>query len=178
MSVVDMHRFYRYNEIKMRGNDQETVDLIKVIKFTDLICGRLKPWTYKQERRQSTSALERIRDDEGNTMKPPNASQMMRGSTIGNPLVLTCFICPRYLDREGRIIRRTTAFWCKDCHMPLCNQARIGDDGGRDQSYLEEYQQAEDAMFACNTLHVKKSAVPEAGKIDLYLRRSKRTSLG
>jgi hypothetical protein len=48
MSVVDMHQFYCYNEIKMRGNDQETVDLIKVIKFTDLICGRLKPWTYSQ----------------------------------------------------------------------------------------------------------------------------------
>jgi hypothetical protein len=25
--------------------------------------------------------------------------QMMRGSTIGNPLVLTCFICCRYLER-------------------------------------------------------------------------------
>jgi hypothetical protein len=62
--------------------------------------------------------------------------------------------------------------------MPLCNQPRIGDDGGRYQSCLEEHQQADDYFFSCNTLlHVKKSAVIESAKIDLYPRRSKRTNL-
>jgi hypothetical protein len=65
------------------------VDLMKVIKFTDLICGRLRPWTYKQEQRHVIASLERIQDDKGNTVKPPNASQIMKGSpTIGNPIVL------------------------------------------------------------------------------------------
>jgi hypothetical protein len=100
MSVVDMHRFYRYNEIKVKGKDQEQIDLIKIIKFTDLICGRLRKWTYKQLKYSATS-LERIQDDAGNTVKPPNIAQMMRGSTIGNPIVLTCFICRRYYNEKG-----------------------------------------------------------------------------
>jgi hypothetical protein len=49
---------------------------------------------------------------------------------------------------------------------------------GRDQSCLDEHHQAEAPLFACNTLHVKKAAVPESAKIDFFPRRGKRTSVG
>jgi hypothetical protein len=50
MSVVDMHRCYRYAQIKIEGKEQEEVDYVRVYKFTDLMCGNLVKWKYKFDR--------------------------------------------------------------------------------------------------------------------------------
>jgi hypothetical protein len=153
---------------------QDDIDNLRILKFTDLICGSIRRWKNKQRQIISSTTLERCQDQNGNINKPVTEKQVMQGLTVGNPVVLTCFICRKYLDEDGNQYRRTTSFWCWDCHMPLCKQSRVGEDGGRDMDCLEEHQQSEDALFACNSLHVRGTSVPEGNHVTLHKRRSQR----
>jgi hypothetical protein len=175
MSVVDMHRCFRYNSIKIKGRQQDDIDLVRVQKFTDLICGNLKQWKYKQHHRavaESDPCLERIRDAvTGKIYREPTKDQVRHGRSIGNPAVLTCFICRRYLDEQDAPVRRTTSYWCKTCQMPLCKQSRIDCDGGRIMDCLEEHQQSDDVTFSCSgDLHNRGTCVPEGKHIQLHTR--------
>jgi hypothetical protein len=174
MSVVDMHRCFRYNSIKVQGKEQDDIDLVRVQKFTDLICGNLKKWKYKQHHctvADSEPCLERIRDSlSGQINRSPTRDQVKKGRNIGNPAVLTCFICRRYLDEQNTPIRRTTSYWCKTCQMPLCKQSRIDCDGGRTLACLEEHQQSDDATFSCSGNHNRGTCVPEGKHIQLHTR--------
>jgi len=180
MCVVDMYRLYRYHEIKIRGNDQATVDSLRIIKFTDMICGNLRMWQYKQRKRETHKdiVLERIRNDEGETNVKPTQKQMdNRNNSIGNPIQHSCFVCRRYLNQKGMSTPRKTSFWCKDCKMPLCDKSRVGQDGGRDLSCVDEHLYSDEAIFCCNNIHPKGTAVPKQCLIDLWPRRSRRNQV-
>lgn len=97
MSVVDMHRCFRYNSIKVQGKQQDDIDLVRIQKFTDLICGRLKKWQYKLHHRAVTDSepcLERVLGSyTGLKNRGTTNNQAKKGRKVGNPAVLTCFIC-------------------------------------------------------------------------------------
>lgn len=180
MSVVDMHRLYRCHKIKNRGVAQQDVDLIRVLKFTDLLCGDLVPWQHKEQSTLTPTAangdvqLERITNEKGEKDAPPTPWQMNKGRTVGNPVKVTCFICRRHLTEEGQPRREPTPSRCPTCHMPICKTSRVGDDGGRELSWLEEHLCGEDDFFRCNSLHTKGRAVPKGQQMDLNPRRSPR----
>ena len=44
MCVVDMYRIYRYSVLKVEEHDQNDVDGLQIIQFTDWICGNLQEW--------------------------------------------------------------------------------------------------------------------------------------
>jgi hypothetical protein len=58
--------------------------------------------------------------------------------------------------------------------MPLCQNSRAHEDGGRELTCLEEHLQADDPLFACNTLHIRGTCVPDNKRVSLYPRKSKR----
>jgi hypothetical protein len=61
MTIVDFHRFFRYNSIKIRGKKQEEVDTFRVVKFIDKIARHgLRLWTYKEQCSPSVDSLEWI----------------------------------------------------------------------------------------------------------------------
>jgi len=133
ISIVDMYRVYRHNMLKIEGNNQRDVDGLQVITFSDWLCGNLRKWEYKTIKKTAGNKkgmLERIRDDEGYCDQEPTAKKREQGRTVGNPVVAQCFICQGYLDKDGKTTYRPTSYWCKDCHMPICQQSHVGCDGG------------------------------------------------
>jgi hypothetical protein len=90
-----------------------------------------------------------------------------KGCTQGNPITLTCFICRRYLDKDDEQIRRTTAWWCKHCKMPLCPVDRSAGGNGREQTCIDEQLDTDDEDFACIELHSRGKCVPKAKFIKL-----------
>jgi len=185
MSIVDMYRMYRHYQMQVVGVEQDDVDVLQIITFTDWICAGLRPWKYKQKKPpkgalQSVShMLERIRDEKtGDLTTPPTQQQQDKGRTIGNPVVRPCFMCRRYLNEQGSQTIRKTSYWCKDCRMPLCELSRKGldgDNGGRDLTCCEEHQCSDNPIFGCNAPHKKGVAIPSNSITDLYIRRSMRS---
>jgi hypothetical protein len=180
MSVVDMHRLYRYDAIKNMGVPNDEVDSIKLLKFTDLICGNLRLWKYKQKVScdpkdvSAEGLLVRCQDTDGNISTEPTAKQKQMGIHVGNPVVLSCFICRRYLGEDTKPLRRKTSFWCKDCTMPICKMQRRGEDGGRSLTCIEEHKSTSEMILGCNTPHIRGANIPDNLQICLHNRRSKR----
>ena len=177
MSIVDMYRLYRHHKIKVDGWTPQQVDALRIIRFTDLICGNLRSWKYQHRRKtiqgREKPVLDRIRDKEGNTTTEPTSWQKdNRNNTVGNPITHHCFICRRYLTDKGTTVYRKTSHWCKDCHMPLCEKSRVGLDGGRDLSCVDKHCCSDDEVFACSGMFNKNTAVPKDKQISLHPRRS------
>jgi hypothetical protein len=183
MAVVDFHRCYRYNSIKVDGQQVKEVDSIVIAHFTDLMCGNLEYWQYKRHHNimeQKEESLTRIIDDKtGKEYREPTELEIKKGRTKGAPIKYSCFICRRYLDENDQPYRRSTAFWCKHCHMPLCQTSRKGDDGGYDNGRLydcvEEHHCTDDNDFSCSDLHHKGTNVPPAKYVQLHHRRRTRS---
>ena len=178
MSIVDMFRLYRYYEIKIHGREQTDVDEFRLIQFTDYICGGMREWQYKRQRRnpQRRVNLVRIRnEDTGDTNLEPTAWQVQKKNLkVGNPITLQCYVCRKYLKENGSTTYRATSWWCKECHMPLCELDRTGKDGGREMSCQDEHCCTEEVAFGCNHMHPKAMAVPKELQISLWPRRSNR----
>jgi hypothetical protein len=78
------------------------------------------------------------------------------------------------LTENGDPYRRTTAFWCVVCHMPLCSESRRGHDGGRIYDCLEEHQTTTDREFYCGDVHTKGTGIGKNKLIQLHPRRGAR----
>ena len=183
MSVVDMYRLYRHQKIKVDGWTPQEVDALCIIRFTDLICGNLRPWKYQHRKSikgGQKPVLERIRDKDGNTTAEPTSWQRdNRNNSVGNPITHHCFICRKYLTDKGTTVYRKTSHWCRDCHMPLCEKSRVGLDGGRDISCVDEHCCSEELVFACSgRMFNKNTAVPKDKQVSLHPRRSSRVTVG
>jgi Transposase IS4 len=178
MSTVDMHRVYRYYEIKEMGKTYEEVDSLRVIEFSDQIAAGLRPWPYKTARKvplgdqQQESPLCRIVSEEGKSTRELTEKDRHKGKTVGPPVVLTCYICRRYI-KNNKNIQQQTSFWCVKCHMPLCKVDR-SDGIKRIMSCLDEHINAEDPDLCCHSLHMKSKACPQRLWISLDTRKSGR----
>jgi Transposase IS4 len=177
MAVVDMHRCYRYYEIKEMGKTYEEIDSLRIIEYSDQVCSSLRLWPYKQARRvplgdAQQQPLCRITNSDGNTHRDLTDNEARKGKTLGAPVVLTCFVCRRYV-KDGRNIQQQTSFWCSKCHMPLCRQDR-SDGNKRTMSCLSEHLEAEDVDLKCHGIHHRSKACPPRLYISLDNRKSKR----
>jgi len=131
---------------------------------------------------ENTSDIARFRQNDrgirneitGNMSTEPAEKQQSKGVTIGNLTQRPCFVCHRHIAKDGKRRVQKTSFWCKECHMPLCQVSRVRDDGGRTMTCCEEHQ-CDGGLFGCNGMHKKSAEVPDEGEIDLHPRRSDRT---
>jgi hypothetical protein len=177
MCTVDMHRLFRHHELKVNNKTDKEVDALTIIRFSDLMCGNMKQWQYQYKRRAVAEGMAehplcRITDDQGNTVRQPTPLQLSKGKTVGNPVVLSCFVCRRYKSTSDK--QQQTAWWCRSCHMPLCNVPRNKEGTPRMLSCLEEHQQSDDPILGCFKHHVRGSNVPAHLISKLDQRKSKR----
>jgi hypothetical protein len=189
-SVVDMHRYFRYWKIMVKGESHTKVDQIGIIKFTDLICGTMKPWPPRmsstgagrkrgsiEDGTEAANLLVRIQKADGSSNYAMTEGQEKRGKTVGNNVVWTCFMCRKYQDNDDQTIRHPTTWKCTHCGMPLCNAKRAGTNG-RIHNCADDHILTDEPMFACNGNYYIGKAVPKANQINLNTRKSKRARTG
>ena len=89
--------------------------MLRIVDFTDFICSTLKPWNYshgrREERAVSTSPVDDqvdplsglvwITDNDGRRAREPTVAQIRSGKLTGNAITAQCFICRKYLDKDG-----------------------------------------------------------------------------
>jgi hypothetical protein len=107
------------------------LDQILVTDFCNRICGGLKNWPHylgyidnvdRDRQLNSDTMLSRITNAERKISLPPSRYQVEHGDKRGQPITLSCFVCRRYMNQDGKSIRNLTSFWCRQCHMPLCKK--------------------------------------------------------
>jgi len=180
LCVVDMFRHYRYTELKMHGRDQIEIDNVRILKFSDQICGELKEWERKKPRSSQAKDDDRhqlcrvTQKDSLSTTAAPTEKQLQAGRTTGTCCRLTCFVCRKHITQKGERRRQQTIWWCKKCHMPLCRSSRVGEDGGRELTCLEEHLTATDDVFNCSQPIPRGAEVPDEHSVDLHARKSTR----
>jgi len=162
------------------GKEEIDVNHLRILHFTDWICGNLRKWKFTQKKtpgtlQDSDKITERIRNEiTGNISTEPTEKQRSKGVTVGNPIQRPCFVCHRYITKDGKRQVQKTSFGCKECHMSLCQVSRVGDDGGRTMTCCEEHQ-CDGGLFGGNGMHKKSAEVPDEGEINLHPRQSNRT---
>jgi hypothetical protein len=70
----------------------------------------------------SELALEQITNAKGEIAQqhPSKYQQEKERPSKGGSITANCFICHKYIPREGANNCKTTSFCCKNCKMPLC----------------------------------------------------------
>ena len=72
-----------------------------------------------------------------------------KGRRVGSAHVMNCFICRKYLQEDGNTAYIQTAWWCNNCHMPLCRADCHLDTAVRDSTCIEEHIDSTDADLGC-----------------------------
>jgi hypothetical protein len=184
MCVVDMHRLYQ-SETRLRNRvlcGQVLEEDATVIRFSELICGKLReqqrPTAIRQQLRCVDAILERIQID-GETNRPLTKAKSKLGKTIGQPIQKICFVCRCYLNANGNTPYCYTSFWCKVCHMPLCNMDRHHQANGCELTYeLEHIQSSDNSRLYClGQVRTKWTGqIDPEDQIDMRPRRSTHSS--
>ena len=177
MCTVDIHRTFRHHELKVNNKTRKEVDAVTIIRFSNLICGKLRQLDYQYKWRAVANGLaehplSRIMNDKGNTVQQPTPWQLSKGKTVGHHIVLNCFVCRRYKGNSDK--QQQTIWWCQHCHMPLCLVPRKKEGSRRTLSCLKEHQQSDDPILGCFKDHMRGSNVPPRLFIKLDQRKSKR----
>ena len=184
-STVDMHRYFRHESIRTHAKEHEMIDHIRVLNFSDKICGALRPWPRKAARptlattaNRANGSLSRITNVEGTmTTYKVTERQRLKGKTVGNSITLVCFVCRGYLNSDDSSVYKPTSFWCSQCHMPLCSNDRRYDiktfGAERDMTCIQIHQQSTD-INGCNGQHPRGTEYPDDCKVSLHPRKSQR----
>jgi len=93
------------------------------------------------EQADNASILERITDKDRNHRFTVTDIQMMQGRNAGKSIHQNCFICRKYLTKEGDTEYNQTTFQCSDCKMPLCK---------KDRSCIEEHIKTTCEVVGCH----------------------------
>ena len=195
--IVDMHRWYR--NVKARDGGGEVVKRrsrnstlneysnfefeyeVQIRKFSDILCGSLEDVTRKQLAQRKTMTistpndernnigLERIRSADGSTTRPPTKKQEEQGRRVGTAVNGNCFICRKYLTKNGTVNYQQTCFCCVICKMPLCKESRKDVTIGRIFYCLEEHKCSDEPHLLCGNYTCGK-IFPEDEQINLYQR--------
>ncbi|KAG7355118.1 hypothetical protein IV203_004474 [Nitzschia inconspicua] len=185
--TVDMHRCSR-NRMIEKGVSPSKVDSIRILKFTDMMCGGLKQWPKPKqhflivgnEYGKGDGRLTRIYGKDGERTKPPTKQQEQQGRNIGNAYVRNCFVCRGYLSKKGKQINNQTFFWCSKCRMPLCRTDRSKDEefgppGSRHLTCVDaHYYASHNSVICCGKIHGQKEQFPKEEQLSLHPRRSSR----
>ena len=136
----------------MRKTDDNYMD---VRKFADLICHPLSKrnavsWNGKPKgalaihKEDINSYLKRIENNVGEINRPPSEKQRNRRKEQGNPYTKNCYVCRKYLDKQGTTMYHTTQWCCVTCGIPLCgiDRSENPDNPMRKFSCLHEHLMA------------------------------------
>jgi hypothetical protein len=143
MCVVDMHRLYR----NLRPSEYQEMD---ILQFSDVICKKLKPRNWRlPQRLKPGEALERISNHDGDTRYKLTDKLYNKGRNVGKSIQQNCFVCRKYLKRNGSTLYNQTSFRCSLCKMPMCKKDRTDLSSGRLTSCLKEHQESNCKVVGC-----------------------------
>jgi hypothetical protein len=143
MCIVDMHHLYR----NLRPSDYQEMD---ILQFSDIICKKLKPQNWRlPQRLKPGEALERISNNDGDTRYKLTNRQYNKGHNAGKCIQQNCFMCWKYLKRNGNTLCNQTSFRCSLCKMLMCKKDRTDLCTGRLTSYLKEHQESNCKVVGC-----------------------------
>jgi hypothetical protein len=113
-----MHCLYRNS----RPSNYQEMD---ILQFSDVICKKLKPQNWRlPQRLKPGEALERILNNDGDTRYKLTHRQYNKGRNVGKSIQQNCFMCQKYLKRNGNTLYNQTFFRCSLCKMPMCKKDR------------------------------------------------------
>ena len=164
MCVVDLHRIY-LSALKHELLNSDRFHHVNIRKFADLICQPLAPnnrqitWTGNKRARTNLSSvdkndfLNRISTKTGETNRDPTERMRNKFREKGNSFTKNCYVCRKYLNKEGNTVYYTTQWECNICQMPICgvDRSTCSDNKARKKSCLQDHLDAyhEDDPLRC-----------------------------
>ena len=113
----------------------------------------------------------------GPVTRDPTEKQTSREHrSVGSAIKANCFICRKYLKRDGTVDYRNTSWQCKECRMPLCKLPRIDKQIGRTETCLTEHQESDHPIIGCTGSYCPSITFPKDLQVNLSPRRSNRLS--
>ena len=184
----DNEQMIRRRSAGTNANDLFHVEVdyeIEIKKFSDMLCGCLESAIRKQRAARACNAnpsvapaatasdngmasLERIRGANGSKTREPTEKQLASGRNVGTAMNRNCFVCRKYLKKDGRINYVQTCFCCSVCKMPLCKESHYDASIGRYFTCFEEHMVTDEEHLQCNGQHVVKSAFPADKMVNLH----------
>jgi hypothetical protein len=195
MCVVDMHRRYRnkkYEEQLREARGQSIGNkLLAIRKFSDQLCVNLERkqiirkasarsvWHMPRHGHNEQEALERMATRDGSVTRDPTEKQTSREyRSVGSAIKANCFICRKYLKRDGTVDYQNTSWQCKKCRMPLCKLPSIDKQVGWTETCLTEYQESDHPIIGCSGSYCPSMTfLPKDLQVNLSPQRSNRLSL-
>lgn len=150
MSVVDLYRLYRYNDV-------QKWDKITVVQFSDMICLGFVPRVRKREPdairnvAAGQDRVKRIKGIDGEITKPLSLKQMQGKhcrKAVGSAVQRTCWVCRMYRGDEKKA--KFTSFACAMCDTPLCHPSTKYPDREEFQTCDMEHHNSSCPGVKCN----------------------------
>jgi hypothetical protein len=160
MCVVDMHKWFKYTYDNVDGTPND----VPIKKITNMLCHRLEDAIKDQPtiRTAATGApinaydkpdWERITNEHGEMHKKVTPKQRSKGLAQGCAITKSCFVCRKYLKKDGETNYVHTSFRCRICKMPLCKLERMNGPVGYDrkENCMEEHASCDRKfVYSCN----------------------------
>ena len=121
-------------------------------------------------------ALERIQRHGSATRNPTDKQTHLERRSVGSAIKANCFICHKFLKKDGTVEYRNTTWQCKNCKMPLCKLSRIDARIGRTETCLTVHQESDNETIGCNGRYCSSMIFPKELQVNLHPRRSNRVS--
>ena len=150
------------------NHDKQKYDKMDIIQFADEISLNLRVRTPRKAPTLAADLntlkgqdmrLERISNELGEICRPPTIWQINLGRATGNSITAHCFICRKYMKKEGKTNYVQTAFRCSDCKMPLCKADRSSEK--RPMSCYFEHKFSEDSDIGCSDVTSRRRNFPK-----------------
>ena len=89
-------------------------------------------------------------------------------------MVMNCYVCRKYLDRNDETVYKQTSFRCSLCLMPLCQEGRIDTSNDRNKTCFDEHMCTNDAEVSCNGEYYTGKKFPNDRQVHHHLRKTRR----
>jgi hypothetical protein len=122
------------------------------------------------QRLKAGEALERIYNNNGDTWCKLTDRQYNKGHNAGKSNQQNCFVCRKYLKRNGDTLYNQTSFRYSLCKMPLCKKTRIDLSTGHLTSCLKDHQESNCKVVGNFGLEGTYTVFPKKLQLNLLIR--------
>jgi hypothetical protein len=106
-------------------------------------------WNMPRHGHNEQEALERMARNGLVTRDPTERQTSREHRSVGSAIKANCFICRKYLKRDGTVDYKNTSWQCKECRMPLCKLPHIDKQIGWTETCLTEHQESDHPIIGC-----------------------------
>ncbi len=120
------------------------------LQFSDFICKNIKQRNWRlPQRLKPRESLEWITNNDGDSRYKLTDGQCNKGHNVWKSIQKNCFVCRKYLKRNGDTSYNQVSLRCSLCKMPLCKKDRTDSSTGHLTSCLKEHQKSNFKVVGC-----------------------------